>query len=245
MNAMSWNVRGIRTSLNRLKILVRNHHLHLLVVIDSKQQSHKLDFYRLTLGFSNAISSTDGNIWILWMSSMLHRDTIYNGVQHISIRFQWIPTGTYFWWSAVSGKHTVSLLLWADLTTFAQDVVDPWLVGGDLNTFLSIDEHKDHSTPSLRQLSDFNNWVQGSALLEVPYQGSKFTWSDGQGLGRVWRRLDRILVKESFYDQFGNQMVQHLTRTTSDHAPLLLSCRQSTNNGPRFFLFSGYMVISF
>lgn len=92
--------------------------------------------------------------------------------------------------------------LWLDLQLFHSQISDPWLIGGDFNTFLSLEEHKGVSMLALRTLADFNGCVDNCSLLSIPFQGSSFTWCDGHGLGRIWRRLDRFLCSHSIFDMF-------------------------------------------
>lgn len=100
----------------------------------------------------------------------------------------------------------------------------PWIIGGDFNTFLSLDEHRGRSTTSLRSLQDFNYFVSSCSLQSINFQGSPYTWSDGRCLGRVFRRLDRYLCSSDFFDLFGPVQYQHLNRITSNHSPIFIDC---------------------
>lgn len=42
--------------------------------------------------------------------------------------------------------------------------------------------------------------------------------------GCIIRRLDRIIVNQLLMDDLGHVDLEHLFRSGSDHAPLLLSC---------------------
>lgn len=89
----------------------------------------------------------------------------------------------------------------------------PWLMGGDFNTFLTLDEHKRRSTPTLQSLQDFNECISACSLQSINYQGSSYTWCDGRWLGRVWCCLDRFLWSWTFYELFPALHYQHLNRT--------------------------------
>lgn len=64
MKISLWNVGGIRTSVDRLLSLIRYHHVHILVVIEPRVRASSLLSYRLKLGFSQAVSVNNDNIWI-------------------------------------------------------------------------------------------------------------------------------------------------------------------------------------
>lgn len=100
--------------------------------------------------------------------------------------------------------------------------IEPWLIGGDFTTFLSIEEHVGLSTPSLSSLEDFNDCLSYCSLIDLPYEGPMYTWTSGRGLGIAKCRLDGMLCSESFNRVFPNLRVRHLPRLTSDHASLLL-----------------------
>lgn len=109
------------------------------------------------------------------------------------------------------------------------------MIGGDFNTFLTLAEHKGRSSPSIRTLQDFNDFVATTALQSIDYQGSPFTWSDGRGLGQVWRRLDRYLCTSFCLDLFEVVQVQHLNHATSDHSPIFLECSAAVPNSTASF----------
>ena len=56
------------------------------------------------------------------------------------------------------------------------------------------------------------------------FEGSKFTWSKHFEDGRsIWERLDRCLVTNSWFMRFVGSRLFHLTCTSSDHVPILIS----------------------
>lgn len=81
----------------------------------------------------------------------------------------------------------------------------------------------------------FNNFISKTSLQSVNTQGYIYTWCDGRGLGRVWRRLDRYLCSSSFLDIFSTVQCQHLNRSTSDHSPIYLDCRSNTTSSAAAF----------
>ncbi|VFQ93090.1 unnamed protein product [Cuscuta campestris] len=53
--------------------------------------------------------------------------------------------------------------------------------------------------------------------------------------GRVLRRLDRVLINQGSLDQYSDIYLYDLSRTSSDHKPLLLDCINYQFSGPRPF----------
>lgn len=61
----------------------------------------------------------------------------------------------------------------------------------------------------------------------MQFKGSPFTrWNGRAGNDCIFERLDRILIKTDMQSKFSHSEVDHLPRTGSDHAPLLLTCEK-------------------
>ncbi|KAI0510194.1 hypothetical protein KFK09_010794 [Dendrobium nobile] len=95
----------------------------------------------------------------------------------------------------------------------------PWCVGGDFNTIANASERLGGAMPILRAMEDFNSMISQCDLHDIGFFGGAYTWNRGN----LWQRLDRILFNNDWIAKFHMTHVEHLSRTTSDHAPLLLS----------------------
>lgn len=54
--------------------------------------------------------------------------------------------------------------------------------------------------------------------------------------------LDLMLINEEWEDVMRDTTVQHLARTSSDHAPLLISLKKNDILGPRYFKYLDFWV---
>lgn len=109
--------------------------------------------------------------------------------------------------------------LWDHITQIATVVSTPWMVGGDFN-IMSHDEKLGGASPDVRAMDDFNDAVSTANLIDAGFQGSKYTWCNNQvGAACIRARLDRCFVSSNWAASFPYTVVQHLTRTLSDHAP--------------------------
>ncbi|KAH7841895.1 hypothetical protein Vadar_013209 [Vaccinium darrowii] len=114
-------------------------------------------------------------------------------------------------------------VLWEELghTANASDV--DWLVGGDFNAILHADEKLGGTQRQEWELTDFQQFVQQSNLIDLGYVGYPFTWNNRRvGRDNVRVRLDRFLASPSWRIQYPNAAVNHLQPGGSDHCPLLL-----------------------
>lgn len=65
---------------------------------------------------------------------------------------------------------------------------------------------------------DFGRWFTKCNMLDLGYQGLKFTWYRGD----LMQRLDRAFANNSWLEAFGNSIVLNLPRVYSNHRPILI-----------------------
>lgn len=101
------------------------------------------------------------SIWIFWRDSFFQIEEQRIGTQNHFIRFIWLPTGDSFWCTFVYGLYSIAAghPLWADLTSFHSSLTIPWLLGGDFNMYLTLDEHKGRSSLPICTLQEFNDFI--------------------------------------------------------------------------------------
>jgi len=102
---------------------------------------------------------------------------------------------------------------------------------GDFNAVRSEEERRGSNT-GFRQLDtdNFNNFIDGSSLVDFPICGRLFTWyrSDGVSMSR----LDRFLVSVKWCESWPNCIQVAHQRGLFDHVPLVLFI-EDVNWGPR------------
>ncbi|XP_059292598.1 uncharacterized protein LOC132046072 [Lycium ferocissimum] len=115
--------------------------------------------------------------------------------------------------------------------------------GGDFNVVLN-EEEKIGGIPVLAQdIEDFAFCINSCELEEIQFKGSPFTWWNGRASNDcIFERLDRMLVNTELQSWFSHMEVEHLARTGSDHAPLLCTYGEDTQNQYRPFKFLKFWV---
>ncbi|KAJ0969863.1 hypothetical protein J5N97_022740 [Dioscorea zingiberensis] len=131
--------------------------------------------------------------------------------------------------------------LWQDLRFFSKLSL-PWILLGDFNAILNPTEHRggnfDHYSAKAKLFSDFINENQ---LFDLGFIGSPFTWCNNQiGLARRWARLDRVLANNEWLSSFDSYFNRHLSRTASDHSPMLVIAKSNSNHKRRVFRFENF-----
>ena len=73
----------------------------------------------------------------------------------------------------------------------------PWLLAGDFNETVSIEE-RNHGGPDMRRRCNrFKYWIENNGLIDLGYSGPRFTWSRGLSQDtRKEARLDRALCND-------------------------------------------------
>ena len=100
----------------------------------------------------------------------------------------------------------------------------PWVCIGDFNEVLHQHEHEGAAERSLAQIEGFWETVDVCELADLGYIGNNWTFEKcvvGGSFCRV--RLDTALATAPWSSRFLMSIVRHLTGTTSDHCPILLT----------------------
>ncbi|KAG6476888.1 hypothetical protein ZIOFF_066136 [Zingiber officinale] len=109
--------------------------------------------------------------------------------------------------------------LWDEVMAVKPEMDAFWLVGGDFNVISDVSEHSAGSLAKPGATNEFNNFIMLAGLLDAGYVGDRFTWTNG----KVWKRLDRVLVSTCWGEQKHMVRVEHLSRAASDHCPIYIS----------------------
>ncbi|PKU62205.1 hypothetical protein MA16_Dca011498 [Dendrobium catenatum] len=125
------------------------------------------------------------------------------------------------------------LALWVQLKNFASNTSGPWCVGGDFNVIFNANERLGVNSPNINAMEDFNSMISTCDLQDIGFFGNAYTWSRDN----LWQRLDRILFNNDWIAKFHMIHVEHLSKTASYHAPLLLTINANNSYIPTVFKF--------
>jgi len=122
--------------------------------------------------------------------------------------------------------------LWLRLSQFILNIGDDNVcVCGDFNS-VRMEEERRGRNVNFRQLdaNNFNNFIDGTFLIDLPICGRLYTWYRGDGISMS--RIDRFLVSAKWCESWRNCIQMAHQCGLSDHVPLVLYVDE-TNWGPR------------
>ncbi|XP_062100119.1 uncharacterized protein LOC133805997 [Humulus lupulus] len=126
-------------------------------------------------------------------------------------------------------------ILWTDLKDIADKVIGPWLLLGDFNDILSVEER---IGGNMRQRCSraFKTCVDYCKVEDVKSIGSFFIWINKQGLDtRVYSKIDRVLANQQWLGKFPTAEVVFMSEGAFDHCPAVLSVYQDVPEGKKAF----------
>ncbi|KAG2304779.1 hypothetical protein Bca52824_033430 [Brassica carinata] len=189
----------------------------------------------------------DGRIFLVW------RDTI--GVQILSQSRQCLtcrlsfPNHQPVIYSAIytSNLSSVRVDLWAELiqlqSTIELDSAN-WVLGGNLNQIIQPMEHSDSTVDVpdflMYQLRDCFTQL---GFFDLRFSGPTLTWINSQPENPISKKLDRLMVNNTFVASFPHALASFLPPNFSDHSPCVLDFSFSLPlAGTQPYKFQNYLI---
>lgn len=98
-----------------------------------------------------------------------------------------------------------------------------WLCLGDFNEIMCSKERNSRTLKPLQPMLEFQNTFLHCGLVDLGFQGYKYTWSNGRhGEAFVEQWLDRACASEEWHELYPQTKVIHATAAYLDHDPIAL-----------------------
>ncbi|KAK8648745.1 hypothetical protein V6N13_129488 [Hibiscus sabdariffa] len=171
---------------------------------------------------NNYGDASGGRIWILSRNSW-QVDIIRSSAQVVHCLLR--QGDVSFFLSVVYGSNgrEERRELWRTLVDVKRSVGDcPWALAGDFNITFSPQESSDYNgsqriTGAMQEFLDCKDELD---VVDHSYTGSLFTWCNCREEGLLSRKLDRILVNQSWFTKFPSALVVFRLPDCSDHSLL-------------------------
>lgn len=96
-----------------------------------------------------------------------------------------------------------------------------WVVLGDFNEVICQSEKWGGDPINSHRTNHFNHTINICNLLDLGFNGPKFTWTNRRKINPIDKRLDRAFGNDEWVTKFLNSSIWHLARISSDHASIL------------------------
>ncbi|XP_060183608.1 uncharacterized protein LOC132613554 [Lycium barbarum] len=223
----------------RLKSLKNQHNLPFICIQEPKRIAKHITKYMMKLGYQHSHNNLNNKIWLFW-DTTLTVHIVDNAQQHITCHISCAHSGTNFYLTCVYAECTIALRrpLWEELQALFTRLKRPWGVIGDFNVITSPEEKQGGACYNMQKSVDFLECLTQCGLIDAGFQGAQYTWCNNWGHPRtIWKRLDRLLFNEEWLDLLNDTKVTHLSKTGSDHAPLLVNIEKMRIDTVKYFKF--------
>ncbi|KAF9603246.1 hypothetical protein IFM89_034579 [Coptis chinensis] len=137
-----------------------------------------------------------------------------------------------------NSKPDIRYNQWIAFTNFVPPANNPWVCFGDLNEIMSAVEKRGRVPFMPDDALPFIQMIDCCSLFDMGYQGSPFTWCNGQsGLNRIYKRLDRAMTNSEWRLKFANSRLYHQFTLESDNKLFIIKDRPLRTFSARSFRF--------
>ncbi|XP_038688711.1 uncharacterized protein LOC119987879 [Tripterygium wilfordii] len=229
MKILAWNCLGLGNSrsVQALNHLVQRYNPHIIFLIETRLSIRKMEVAARKAGFVGCIatSGVDGStgLALLWREGFSVQlksfsNSHIDGLTHcVGETVSWRLTG--FYGSPIYQKRINS---WNLLRRLRDCSSLPWLVLGDFNEILDSSEKSGGRVRCRRAMMEFQSGLEDCQLLDLGYQGGKFTWCNNRQDGVIYERIDRAVASAAWSNLFPKAKVSHIVCSVSDHKPILM-----------------------
>ncbi|KAL0559838.1 hypothetical protein IC582_000218 [Cucumis melo] len=229
MKLLSWNVRGLSSAQKRaqIKASIFAYEPDFVILTETKLTyvSKKLiksiwSPISINWAFLNS-SGRSGGIIVMWNDQNFSILSVFKGAFSVSIQVG--SNNAASWWlSAIYGpaKRKNRPLFWEELEHLKSICLPTWILGGDFNV-IRWKEETTTKNPASLSMKRFNSFISNCNLIDPPLSNAKYTWSNLRAQATL-SRLDRFLFTSHWENIFPGHTSKVLTRTTSDHFPIVL-----------------------
>ena len=241
MKILCWNVRGLNSPLKQHEVaaLLKKEHVDFCALVETKLSSHRIEQLRISRLqkwniTSNAMNSSNARIVLIWNPVSISLEVLHVSEQAIDVKVSCLISQSQFSACFVYGYNTIiqRRTLWDNLRDW--NPTTPWMVMGDFNSILSLDDRHGVSQVSSYEYSDFHSCCMDLGLTDLLYAGNHYTWNRGNS----WSKIDRVMVNRFW--PTGALPVSVVFRppgSLSDHAQAWIQIHEQQSHGRRNFKF--------
>ncbi|XP_028797471.1 uncharacterized protein LOC114752964 [Neltuma alba] len=177
------------------------------------------------MGFFNWIrveaTGYAGGIWLMWNEKDCTVTYISSNEQILHCQIRDKHSSKTFFGSFVYGEtnRRKRQTLWQSIKTIAKATEEARILLGDFNAYRAPRDKRGGAKPHITSMSDFNECITDSGLLELEDTGNKFTWERGE----IQEKLDWVFGNIAWDIKFPTSRIYYDLKYKSDHKVIVLS----------------------
>ncbi|KAI3723868.1 hypothetical protein L2E82_35629 [Cichorium intybus] len=146
-------------------------------------------------------------------------------VMHFSVKIRASNKSFFCSFIYAHNNHILRRTLWDSLAAHKHVVkVAPWIVLGDFNVALDMEDSTAGAYGISRGMDDFRDCVNRIEMEDLNFKGLFYTWTKSpNGFGGILKKIDRVLGNPCFVASFPSASITFLPYRSSDHSPTVLS----------------------
>ncbi|XP_071695720.1 uncharacterized protein [Rutidosis leptorrhynchoides] len=255
LKTATWNIRGANSidKQNEVRNLIHNEHLSICAVLETHLKTktvHDIGNYMFDKWdwISNVkYSPTCCRMVMGWDPTKVKVMVIHMAKQVTLCLVETVVDKSKFFCSFVYASNTCieRRKLWVELDghkAFAKSY--PWVLMGDFNVILKVDEHSAGGSSMTEEMNEFQECVNNIEVEDICSSGFHFTWTKSlkNPNCETLKKLDRIMANEEFVTNFSRAHALFQPYLISDHSPALLIIPDGLINKPKSFRFMNFIA---
>ncbi|XP_072090561.1 uncharacterized protein [Arachis hypogaea] len=232
---------GETLTIHTLKGICKSQSPEIMFISETKNQSRQVKIKLQAFSYENwhivNPSGMAGGLALAWKDS-INVQIINSGEFFVAAEVK--EFGNNGVWTFI-GVHLgcskqIRALQFEELTTMSQQLEGKVVIAGDFNAIISQVEKEGGGQKSATTIATFINFIDSNELVDTRMVGRPFTWTNRrQEEDLVKERLDHYLVGIGWKLKFPNAVVHRLTKSGSDHAPILMETEPQSWHSKRHF----------
>ncbi|XP_019244329.1 PREDICTED: uncharacterized protein LOC109224197 [Nicotiana attenuata] len=231
MIIISWNVRGLNKSHKQRevrKFLLKNK-VDMIACLETRvRKQNAKDIQRKTGNEwkieDNYEYAPNGRIWLMWKEVDVNVTVLEKTEQLIHCYVQDKNSAFTCYITYVYGLHTVQhrKSLWGNLKNVQLN--DPWLIIGDFNSVLNVDDRISGNTVQQVEVVDFQNCIEDIGVGQITKRGGNFTWCNKRDAEiRIYSHIDWAFGNAEWFNLYTGIEAHYMLPGCSDHTPIMIS----------------------
>ncbi|XP_058756286.1 uncharacterized protein LOC131629522 [Vicia villosa] len=181
----------------------------------------------------------NGIIWLMWDSSRVRVEKVSSSDQCIHVGIYNLNGTLQQWCMAVYAHNTLNLRrkMWEELENIHKITTGPWLVMGDYNNVLSVNDRLGGNKVKESEYSDLASMMDRVGLFEKESKGDHYTWSNKHSTGTIYSRIDRVIGNLDWHQDNIDFVLVIMEPSVSDHCLLKLQQKHQGHHHKYHFKF--------